>query len=190
MKSIAKSDTAPSTSLAGSAFEQFTIVLSASLFIAICARVTLPLPFTPIPLTLQNFGVLLVGLALGPRRAFIALVMYLLEGASGLPVFNPIGPGGLAQLIGPTGGYLMAYPFVALAAALGAGDTKNFGRTMLSAVGAELLLFAAGIGWFSFVAHMPPAKALTFTLYPFAFAEIIKIMTAAALAPRVRRFVK
>ena len=189
MKSLVKSETAPSTPLAGSAFEQAAIVISASVFVALCARVTLPLPFTPVPLTLQNFGVLLVGLALGPRRAFAALVLYLLEGAVGMPVFNPAGPGGIAQLVGPTGGYLMTYPLVALVAGFGAGDAKHFGRTLLASIGAEVLLFAGGIAWFSLVAHMPAAKALSFTVYPFAFAEIIKIMTASALAPRVRRFV-
>ena len=73
--------------------EQAAIVVSASLFVALCARVTVPLPFTPVPLTLQNFGVLLVGLTLGSRRGFAALALYLVEGAVGMPVFNPAGPG-------------------------------------------------------------------------------------------------
>src|SRR5271170_4946119 len=92
---------------------QLAIVIGASLFVALCARVAVPLPFTPVPLTLQNFGVLLVGLALGPRRAFAALVLYIAEGLAGMPVFSPTGPGGIAQLLGPTGGFLLAYPFVA-----------------------------------------------------------------------------
>src|SRR5215467_2868433 len=93
--------------------QQAALVIGASLFVALCARISVPLPFTPVPLTLQNFGVLLVGLLLGSRRGFAALVLYLVEGASGLPVFSPTGPGGIAQLIGPTGGFLLAYPFVA-----------------------------------------------------------------------------
>src|SRR5437879_378386 len=92
--------------------EQAAIVVSASWFVALCAWVTLPLPFTPVPLTLQNFGVLLVGLTLGSRRGFAALALYLVEGAAGMPVFNPTGPGGVAQLLGPTGGLLLVYPFV------------------------------------------------------------------------------
>src|SRR5438045_357526 len=67
------------------------LVVSASLLVALCARITLPLPFTPVPLTLQNFGVLLVGVALGPRRAFAAMMLYLAEGAAGMPVFQPNG---------------------------------------------------------------------------------------------------
>ena len=93
--------------------QQGAIAVLASLFVALCARVTLPLPGTPVPLTLQNFGVLVVGLTLGPRRGFAALLVYLMEGAMGMPVFNPAGPGGFLQLLGPTGGFLMAYPFVA-----------------------------------------------------------------------------
>src|SRR5437764_7746034 len=98
--------------------KQAAVVIGASLFIALCARVTVPLPFTPVPLTLQNFGVLLVGLLLGSRRGFAALALYLVEGASGLPVFSPsaLGLHGVAQILGPTGGFLMAYPLVAFVA--------------------------------------------------------------------------
>src|SRR5574337_348268 len=71
------------------------LVISASLLVALAARVSLPLPFTPVPLTLQNFAVLLVGLLLGRRAGFAALVLYLAEGAAGLPVFSPMGPGGI-----------------------------------------------------------------------------------------------
>src|ERR1700692_3311416 len=92
---------------------QAAIVVGASLFVALCARITIPLPFTPVPLTVQNFGVLLVGLMLGSKRGFAALALYLAEGAVGLPVFNPTGVGGVAQLLGATGGFLLAYPFVA-----------------------------------------------------------------------------
>src|SRR5450631_3641302 len=91
--------------------KQAGIVIGASLFVALCARVTVPLPFTPVPLTLQNFGVLAVGLMLGSRRGFAALALYLAEGAAGLPVFSPsLLGGGIAQILGPTGGFLMAYP--------------------------------------------------------------------------------
>src|SRR3981081_4714768 len=91
------------------------IVIAASLFVALCARVTVPLPFTPVPLTLQNFGVLTVGLLLGSRRGFAALALYLVEGAFGLPVFSPsISLGvGVFRILGPTGGVLLAYPLVA-----------------------------------------------------------------------------
>jgi biotin transport system substrate-specific component len=167
--------------------KQTVIVVSASLFVALCARVTLPLPFTPVPLTLQNFGVLLVGLTLGARAGFAAMVLYLLEGAAGLPVFNPAGPGGIAQLLGPTGGYLMAYPLVAGLAGLVIDlGKRTFARAALSGLLAEILLFASGIGWLAVLTHSF-SQAARFGLYWFLSAEIIKVMFAAALAIRIRR---
>src|SRR5215467_5502205 len=82
--------------------KQTAIVICASAVIAVCARLTLPLPFTPVPLTLANFGVLLVGITLGSRRGFAAAALYLAWGAMGLPVFATSGPGGIAQMLGPT----------------------------------------------------------------------------------------
>src|SRR5437868_15375997 len=84
---------------------QIATLVGASFFVAFCARIYFPIPGTPVPLTIQNFAVLLVGLALGSRRGFAALALYLAEGASGMPVFSPHGPGGIAQILGPTGGY-------------------------------------------------------------------------------------
>src|SRR5215472_9955607 len=109
--------------------KQAAIVIGGSLFVALCAHVTLPLPFTPVPLTLQNFAVLVVGMTLGSRRGFAALALYLVEGASGVPVFNPTGLGGIAQLLGPTGGFLMTYPFVAaMAGWIFEHGKRSFGR--------------------------------------------------------------
>src|SRR5690242_21861944 len=123
--------------------EQVAMVVGASLFVALCAHVTVPLPFTPVPLTLQNFGVLLVGLTLGSRRGFAALALYLVEGASGVPVFNPAGLGGIAQLSGATGGFVLAYPFVAgLAGWLMERGKTRFGRAAAAGVLADVVVFA------------------------------------------------
>jgi biotin transport system substrate-specific component len=165
---------------------QVAIVIAASLFVALCARVTLPLPFTPVPLTLQNFGVLAVGLSLGSRRGFVALILYLAEGLAGMPVFSPTGPGGVAQLLGPTGGFLLAYPFVAGIAGWvfeekAAESGKSFARAATACVLAEIYLFVGGLSWLAILTHSF-AQAIRFGLYWFVFAEVIKIMSAAALA--------
>lgn len=171
-------------------FRQAAIVIGASLFVALCARVTLPLPFTPVPLTLQNFAVLVVGLVLGSRRGFAALLLYLAEGAAGLPVFNPTGPGGIAQILGPTGGYLMAYPLVAgLAGFILEHCRRTFAKAVAAGLTAEVLLFAAGIGWLAFLTHSI-SQAVHFGLYWFLFAEVIKVMLAAGVAVRWRRGAK
>ena len=122
---------------------QVAVIVGASVFVALCARVTIPLmPLTPVPLTVQNLGVLLVGMLLGSRRGFAALALYLAEGAVGLPVFSPTGLGGTAQLFGVTGGFLMAYPFVAfLAGYIFERGKKSFLRATFAGLAAEILLF-------------------------------------------------
>jgi biotin transport system substrate-specific component len=167
--------------------KQIVLVVGASLFVALCARVTVPLPFTPVPLTLQNFGVLVVGLVLGPRRAFAALVLYLAEGAAGLPVFNPTGLGGIAQLMGPTGGYLLAYPWVAgLAGFLMERGRKTFVHAAFAGLAADVLLFLIGLSWLA-VMTGSMARAIQWGLYWFLFAEVIKIFMAAAVSVRLKR---
>ncbi len=164
--------------------KQAALVVGATLFIALCARITVPLPFTPVPLTLQNFGVLAVALLLGSRRGFAALALYLVEGASGLPVFNPAGPGGVAQILGATGGFLMAYPFVAFVAGwIYERSPRNFIWAAFSGMIGELVLFAGGLGWLFALTHSL-AQAIRWGLYWFVFAEVIKIMMAAAVAAR------
>ena len=170
------------------ALRQVALVVGASLVVALCARITIPLmPLTPVPLTVQNLGVLLVGLLLGSRRGFAALALYLAEGAIGLPVFNPTGPGGMAQLLGATGGFLMAYPFVAfLAGYIFERGSKSFARAAVAGLSAEILLFAGGLGWLYLYTHSL-AKAAYFGLYWFVAAEVMKIMFAATIASRFRR---
>lgn len=169
------------------ASRQVALVVGASLVVALCARVTIPLlPLTPVPLTVQNLGVLLVGLMLGSRRGFAALALYLMEGAVGLPVFNPTGPGGIAQLLGPTGGFLMVYPFVAfLAGYIFERGTKSFLRAAIAGLLAEILLFAGGLTWLYVFTHSL-AKAAYLGLYWFLAAEVIKVMLAAGIATRWR----
>ena len=170
------------------AARQVAIVVGASLFVALCARITIPLmPLTPVPLTVQNFGVLLVGLLLGSRRGLAAMVLYVVEGMSGLPVFNPTGPGGVAQLFGPTGGFLLAYPFVAFVAGyVFERSPRSFLRAALAGLSAEIVLFMSGLGWLFMFTHSL-AKAAYLGLYWFVAAEIIKVMFAAGVATRWNR---
>ena len=164
--------------------KQAGIVIGASLVVALCARLTVPLPFTPVPLTMQNFGVLLVALLLGSRRGFAALALYLIEGASGLPVFNPAGPGGIAQILGPTGGFLMAYPFVAFVAGwIYEHSSRRIVWAALAGTAGEVILFAGGLGWLFFQTHSI-IQAFKWGLYWFVFAEVIKIALAAGFAAR------
>jgi biotin transport system substrate-specific component len=171
------------------ASRQVALVVGGSLVVALCARITIPLPFTPVPLTVQNLGVLLVGLLLGSRRGFAALALYLMEGAVGLPVFSPsaLGLTGIAQILGPTGGFLMAYPFVAfLAGYIFERGSKTFLRAVTAGLLAEILLFAGGLtGLYVFTHSL--TKAAYLGLYWFLAAEVMKVMFAAAIATRWQR---
>jgi biotin transport system substrate-specific component len=169
---------------------QVVVVVGASLFVALCARVgsISLMPLTPVPLTVQNLGVLLVGLLLGSRRGFAAMILYLLEGIAGLPVFNPTGPGGTAQLFGVTGGFLLVYPFVAfLAGFLFERGVKTFWRATVAGICAEALLFVGGLTWLYAFTHSL-AKAAYLGFYFFITAEVMKVMFAAAIASRWARF--
>jgi len=172
------------------ASKQVALVVGASLAVALCARISIPLmPLTPVPLTVQNLGVLLVGLLLGSRRGFAALALYLAEGAVGLPVFSQSATGlvGIAQIFGPTGGFLIAYPFVAfLAGYVFERGVKSFARAAVAGLLAEILLFAGGLTGLYLYTHSL-AKAAYFGLYWFIAAEVMKVMFAAAVAKRFRR---
>jgi biotin transport system substrate-specific component len=166
---------------------QVALVAGGSLLVALCARIAIPLPFTPVPLTVQNFGVLLVGLLLGSRRGFAALTLYLAEGAMGMPVFSPMGPGGIAQLLGPTGGFLLVYPLVAwIAGFIMEHGRKSFARAAVGGLLGELVLFIGGLTWLAVLTHSV-AQAFRWGLYWFVFAEVIKVMMAAGIAARWQR---
>jgi biotin transport system substrate-specific component len=105
-----------------------------------------------------------------------------MEGACGLPVFSIAGQGGIAQLLGPTGGYLLAYPFAAaMAGWLVERGERNFARSAIAATIGDAVLFAGGISWLYVYTHSF-ARAVQFGLYWFVFAEVIKIMLAAGIA--------
>jgi biotin transport system substrate-specific component len=167
---------------------EVALIVGASILIALSAHVSISLmPLTPVPLTVQNLAVLLVGLLLGSRRGFAALLVYLAEGMSGLPVFSPTGIGGIAQILGVTGGFLLVYPFVAfLAGYIFERGNKTFARAAIASVLAEVLLFTGGLTWLYLFTHSL-AKAAYLGLYWFLAGEVIKVMLAAAVAGRWRR---
>jgi len=159
-------------------------VLLGSLLVAACAHVSIPLLFTPVPVTLQTFAVLLLGLMLGPASAFAALALYLIEGAAGLPVFSPHGAGGLLQILGPTGGYLLSYPFAAALTSLIARriSRSSFSSYAFSAAAGSLLILALGASWFAVVTHQSAGTTLTMTVWPFLPGDALKVCASAAAA--------
>ncbi len=155
-------------------------VLLGSLFVALCAQISVPLPWTPVPMTMQPFGVLLVGLLLGPGLGAAAMAAYLLEGAAGLPVFVP-GFGGLLPL-GASAGYLLSYPMVAAAAGLLAGRARGFVRTLAAAAVGDALILLCGASWLALVTHASAAQVWRLAVLPFLAGDAIKVVLAAAIA--------
>ncbi|ABF42445.1 BioY protein [Candidatus Koribacter versatilis Ellin345] len=159
------------------------LVVGASLVISICARLSIPNPFSPVPFTLANFALLAVGLLLGSKRGGAAGLLYLAYGAMGVPVFAA-GSGGL---LGVTAGYLWAFPLVAFVAGLiSERGEPSFARNLIAAIAGDLVLFVGGISWLYAFTHSWQ-KALMLGGYWFVFGEVIKIMASAGLATRFRR---
>jgi len=157
-------------------------VVAATALVAICAHIAIPLGFTPVPVTMQTFAVLLLGLLFTPGAAFACLALYLVEGAAGLPVFSPHGPGGVAQLLGPTGGYLLSYPFAAALTSLlyRRGGRRSF-LTALTAAGlGSMVILAAGAGWLGLLTHVKFSVVFAQSVAPFLPGDAVKILAATA----------
>ena len=170
---------------------KFLLAICASVFVALCAHISVPLPITPVPLTFSDFAVLLVGLALGPVVGFAALALYLLEGACGLPVFNP-GPGGITQLLGHTGGYLIAYPFAAaIAGAVGRNLTRHTSRFLSALTASTLastLIMISGTAWLGLIYLHSARLAFIAGMTPFIPGQIVKILAAAGIFASLQRW--
>lgn len=153
------------------------LVVVFSLLNALCAQIAFPLPGTPVPVTGQTFGVLLTGALLGPRLGAAALLLYLAEGACGLPVFAATGAGQF------TLGYLAAFPLAAgLVGWLAARGWDRRPLTMLLAMAlGSLVIYTCGAGW---LAHFVGAShALALGVLPYLPGDILKALLAAGLLP-------
>ena len=160
------------------------LILGAALLTAGCAQISFPLPFTPVPITLQTFAVLLTAAALGPWRGSAAIGLYVLMGLVGLPFYTQ-GRSGLATATGATGGYLIG--FVLAAGLVGhlarrGWDRRPLGTAAMMAVGTAVI-FAAGVPWLGHVLHTGVAETLTKGLWPFLPGAVLKIAAAAGLLP-------
>ncbi|PYS95651.1 MAG: biotin transporter BioY [Acidobacteria bacterium] len=159
------------------------LVVAFSLLVALAAQVAVPLPWTPVPLTAQTFAVLLTGALLGSRLGALALVAYLVEGASGLPFFVG-GAGGLQHFQGATAGYLLAFPVVAFVTGYLAerGWDRRFLTAALAMAAGSLVILACGWAWLALLLRSA-GDAFRLGVAPFVVGDIIKIALAAAALP-------
>ncbi len=181
--SFAKPETLIGTALAPLDWTRSVgVVLAFSLLMALSAQIVFPMG--PVPITGQTFVVLLTGALLGSRLGAITMIVYLVEGASGLPFFSG-GRGGLGHLLGQTGGYLFAFP--AAAFITGAFAEHDWDRSFPTAVAAmavgSVVIMLSGWAWFSILTNTPIAVAFKISVLPFIPGDIIKIVLAAAALP-------
>jgi len=179
-------DLARPTSRTLGLFYDLALVAGGSLLVALAAQIAVPLPFTPVPWTLQPLAVLLVGALLGARRGAAALAAYLVEGAAGLPVFAG-GAFGVAPLLGPTAGYLVGFVPAAFVTGFLAerGWDRRFVTTWAAMALGSATLFAFGVAWLSrFVGWQ---GALAAGLLPFVVGDVFKQLLAAVLLPSMWR---
>lgn len=160
------------------------LVVAGTALVAACARVQVPL--WPVPATLQTFAVLLIGATFGARRGAITLLAYLAEGAAGLPVFAGLGAG-IAPLIGPTAGYLWAFPIAAFAvgALVERGFDRRVGTALLALLVGDVIILAAGFAWLATAIGAPAAWATG--VAPFLLFNALKIGLTATVLPIGRR---
>lgn len=171
-----------------------TVVLG-SLLVAVCAHIAFPLWFTPVPITMQTFAVLLLGLLLSPGMAASVMVAYLIEGAAGLPVLAPTGTVAFLHIFGPTGGYLLSYPAVAalvsylrrrFAGMQSAGGI--FAGSLLAAALGGVLILLSGAAWLEILTRQPAITVLMMAVVPFLAGDILKTIAAAGAVTGLRRF--
>lgn len=158
------------------------LVVAGALFVVLTAQIRIPLPFTPVPITGQTLGVLLVGGLLGSRLGMASLVLYVLLGVVGMPVYTG-GNGGYEVLLGATGGYLVAFPIAAALVGWLAerGWDRNVWSMIVAMVLGNLVIYALGAGWLA--THVGIDQALALGVYPFILGGIIKIVLAGIALP-------
>lgn len=160
-------------------------IIGFAIALAAASQIAIPLPGTPVPFTLQPMLVVLAGLMLGPTLGAASMMLYLLVGALGVPVFTPVGAPGVARLLGPTGGYLIAYPFAAFVAGFAARRAPSLAGRFGAALAGMVVIFLGGLAQLT-VLTGSAAQAAAVGMTPFALFDIAKAFLAALIA-RPRR---
>jgi len=173
----------------GTTTRTLAAVLAGAALIAACAQISIPLGFTPVPLTGQTFAVLLVGASLGSIAGTASTLLYVIIGALGAPVYADHAHG-WHVLNSASGGYL--FGFIAAAALTGVLAERRWDRRFSSSIGAMLsgnvVIYACGVAWLAHDLHVSIAKALELGLYPFVPGDLIKVYLAAAVLPTAWRY--
>ncbi len=177
--------------LPGTRARDAALVVGAAAFVGVSAQIAITLPFTPVPLTMQPFAVLLAGASLGLRRGAAGMLLYVLVGLAGVPWFAQQ-HGGTAVVYTASFGYLLAYPFAA--SLVGALAARGGDRTVLRTTGTMalglLVIYTFGLPWLMATLNVRLAKGLALGVTPFLLGDAIKVALAAGLLPLTWRLVR
>lgn len=176
----------------GSLARNAMLVIGASILIALSAQIAVPLPMSPVPMTMQPLAILLIGATLGSKRGVAAVLLYLFEGALGVPVFAQ-GKAGIFWIIaGPTAGYLLAFPAAAFLLGWFAerGVMRTVMGTVLAMVSGIATIQLLGWSWLATVIGLGAMGAFTAGVAPFLLGDLVKILIAALLLPAAQRWVE
>ncbi|HLW18025.1 MAG TPA: biotin transporter BioY [Actinomycetota bacterium] len=192
MTALAPAIARPKTAGSRVAFDVLSII-AGSLIVAGLAQISINLHFTPVPITGQTLGVLLVGASLGAWRGGAALLLYLAEGAAGAPFFAAHHHGvGVLAASSASGGYLWGFAVAALV--VGFLAERGWDRSLGSSIGAmligEVIIYAFGVPWLAAALHVGANKAYEYGLYPFVIGDAIKLAIVAGLLPAAWALVK
>ena len=166
---------------------ELPLLLAFNALLVLTSYMAINLPFSPVPITGQTFGVLLIGMALGRVRGTAVVMAYLIEGAMGLPVFAG-GTAGFVKFVGPTGGYLLGFPVAAFVVGYLAdrGWDRSYLRSVAAMTAGTVVIFVCGLAWLSRL--VPSGSVLEMGLYPFVPGAVVKIALASVILPSVWKF--
>ncbi len=178
-------------SRSGNLVKDSLLVIGSSLLLALCAQLSFHLPFTPVPITLQTFGVVLIGAALGKKRGALAVLLYLAEGAAGLPFFAG-GSAGISYLSGVTAGYLWAFPIAAFVTGFlcERGLDRSYLTVALAMLPGTLIIEIIGFCWLAVLLHIGLGQAFLLGWLPFLPGDLVKLVIAVALLPSAWQLVR
>lgn len=156
---------------------------------AILAQIAMPLPFSTVPFTMQVFAVTIGGVILGAKKGFITQVIYILLGAIGMPVFTQMS-GGAGIIFGYTGGFIMAFPIMALLIGYISEKYNNIGAIMISMILALAIDYTIGTLWYSFVAGVGFMEGFMLCVAPFILVDLVKVGLATTIGINIKKRIK
>lgn len=169
--------------------KEMSIVAIFTALTSVMAQISIPLPFSPVPITFQLFAIFLSSIILSSRLATTSQIIYVLLGAIGIPVFANFS-GGLHTIVGPTGGFIISFPIMAFIASKASKKKKSLFVLILGLIASLMICYAIGVIQLSFITKMSISKGVMIAVVPFIPLDVIKIFLAYVLGIKIKDSLK